>query len=388
VRVLLVHGYYMQRGGEEEVFAAERALLENRGHEVSTFTVENERLVAMSGPRQAAATIWNRGAARDLREAIRAGRPDVAHFHNTFPLLSPAAHHAAAAEGVPVVQTLHNYRLLCPNALFFREGRVCEDCLGKAVPWPGVVHACYRGSRAASAVVAGMLTTHRAIGTWRRKVDRYIALTGAAREKYIAGGLPAERIRVKPNFVPDPGDRVGKREGFALFVGRLSPEKGIATLLDAWAELPGVPLRIVGGGPLREALDARVAAGPLRDSVELLGFRSQAEVQDLMKRADFLVFPSEWYEGAPRVVLEAFACGLPILGARLGALGELLDDRRMGIFFEPGDAKGLAAGAREMLADPARLDRMGREARSVYEARYTPERNYELLMEIYREVVR
>src|SRR5581483_9761958 len=194
----------------------------------------------------AARTVWSRPAYRVLRELLRAHRPAVAHFHNTFPLISPAAYYACRAERVPVVQTLHNFRLLCPNALFFRDGRVCEDCLGKAVPWPGVAHKCYRGSRSASAAVCTMLTVHRALGTWHTAVDRFIALTDASRRKFVAGGLPADKIAVKANFVdPDPGPGTGAG-GYGVFVGRLSAEKGVGTLLKAWQQLGrDVPLKIV-----------------------------------------------------------------------------------------------------------------------------------------------
>jgi glycosyltransferase involved in cell wall biosynthesis len=237
MRVLLVHNYYQQAGGEEQVFVAEGALLEAHGHRVVRYTSHNDRVTGMSRAVLAKNTVWNRTTYRDLRTLIRKERPQVAHFHNTFPLISPAAYYAARAEGVPTAQTLHNYRLLCPNALFFREGRACEDCVGQAGPWPEVIHACYRGSHLSSGGVAAMLTSHRILGTWVRAVDAYITLTEYTRRKFIQGGLPAEKIVVKPNFVyPDPGPGAG-RGMYALFVGRLSREKGVDTLLAAWNTL-------------------------------------------------------------------------------------------------------------------------------------------------------
>src|SRR5215212_7679796 len=251
LKVVLVHGYYRQAGGEDQVFAAESELLEAQGHQVLRYTVHNERIERMSPLSLAGATVWHRSSYRDLRALVRREQPDLVHFHNTFPLISPAGYYAAKAEGRPVVQSLHNYRLLCPNALFFRDGHACEDCRGKLVPWPGVLHACYRRSRPASGAVAAMLTTHRALRTWTEQVDVYIATTEFAREKFVQGGLPAEQLLVKPNFLhpaPSPGQ---VRGDFALFVGRLSPEKGVGTLLETWKRSRvRVPLKIVGDGPL------------------------------------------------------------------------------------------------------------------------------------------
>lgn len=383
MKCVLVHSYYQQRGGEEEVFEAEMSLLRAHGHHVTAFTAANEEMVALGPVEQAAVTVWNRRTHEQFSRLLREERPDVVHFHNTFPLISPSAYYAAAAAGVPVVQTLHNYRLLCPNGLFFRDGRVCEDCLGKKVPWPGVVHACYRDSVAASAVTAGMLTAHRLAGTWSKKVDLYIALTEFARRKFVAGGLPADRVFIKPNFVPDPGRARGPREGFALFVGRLTPEKGVMTMLRAWRHLRDLPLRIVGTGPLSAEVAAALADREAYPNVEMLGFQPQKEVLEMMKSARFLVFPSEWYEGAPRVVLEAFACGLPVIGGRLGAIAELVEEGWNGSAFAPGDPDDLVRCVARALSGGV-LEEMGRNARREYERKYAPEPNHARLMQLYR----
>ncbi len=383
MKTLLVHTHYQQPGGEDAVFRAEMALLREHGHEVIAVTPHNRELEGMPPWRQAAVTVWNQEMCRRLRNLIRKERPDVVHVHNTFPLASPAVIHAVKAERVPVVMTLHNYRLLCSAAIFFRDGRVCEDCLGKSVPWPGVVHGCWRG-RAPTAVVAGMLTLHRLMGTWA-KVDQFIALTEFARQKFILAGLPAERIAVKPNFVhPDPGPGEG-RGGYALFVGRLSPEKGVKTLLEAWKRLGGrVPLKVVGDGPL--AAEANRAAEKL-PGVAWLGRRAREEVVALMGEAAFLVFPSECYEGFPMVIAEAFARGLPVLATRLGSHGSLVADGRTGLLFRPGDPLDLAQKVEWLLDHPEKLARMRREARAEYEAKYTAERNYQMLMEIYEQAM-
>ena len=231
MRILQIHTHYQQPGGEDTVFEAERALLERYGHEVITFVEDNARLNVINPFKAAVDTVWSREAQRNIRKLIEQSRPDVVHFHNTFLRISPAAYYVVKEMGLPVVQTLHNYRLICPGSLLMRDGRVCEDCLGRMIPWRGVIHSCWRNSRSGTAIVAMMLVVHRLLKTWIKQVDVYIALTKFARQKFIEGGLPGEKIVVKPNFVyPDPGE--GEHKGnFALFVGRLSVEKGGRTLL-------------------------------------------------------------------------------------------------------------------------------------------------------------
>ncbi len=273
MRILLVHNRYQEGGGEDVVFEAEAGLLERRGHSVTRLVFDNasisDQRALLTTAHLAASTVWSRSASQRVRHATRDARAEVVHFHNTFPLVSPAAYSAAKAEGAAVVQTLHNYRLLCPSAVFFRAGHVCEDCLGRTPPWPSVVHGCYRGSRPQTAAVATMLTVHRLRRTWSRDVDLFIALTEFARQKFIAGGLSAERVVVKPNFVaPDPGAKTEMGD-FFLFVGRLTEEKGIPLLIRAWTEYDALPpLRIVGDGPLAPLVE-RISAE--RPNIEFLG---------------------------------------------------------------------------------------------------------------------
>lgn len=364
----------------------EASLLRQHGHEVVEYRQDNQRIETLNRLSVAAQTIWSRPVYRALRQLVRDIHPDITHVHNTFVLISPAAYYASRAAGVPVVQTLHNYRLLCPAATFFRDGQLCEECLGKTPPWPALRHACYRHSSVQSAVTATMLTVHRGLKTWQTQVDRYIALTEFSRRKFIQGGLPAEKVVVKPNFVsPDPGRREGSGR-YALFVGRLAPEKGVMTLLRAWQQVAGVPLKAVGGGPLMQDVQTFLHTHQLSD-VEVLGQRDLEEVLTLMKGAWFLVLPSEWYETFGRVAIEAFACSVPVLASRLGAMAELIDEGRTGLLFRPGDPEDLAAKVRWAVEHPEAMTRMGAQARQAYEAKYTAEHNYQMLMNIYAEAI-
>jgi glycosyltransferase involved in cell wall biosynthesis len=327
---------------------------------------------------------------------MSSSRSEIVHVHNFFPTASPSIYSAARSHGAAVVQTLHNYRLLCPNALFFRDGHVCEDCLGKFMPWPGVAHACYRDSRAASGVTAAMLTVHRARRTWLEEVDIFIALTEFSRQKFIEGGLPADRIVVKSNFIDRPEPPTRRDDDYLLFVGRLVDYKGASLLPAAWQLLNNPPpLRIAGDGPQRETLTAAIehtplsltGEGPGARAITLLGSIPAEHVQHQMSGALALVVPSLLYETFGMVIIEAFATGLPVIASRLGAIAEIVDDGRTGLLFEPGNAADLAAKVRWATDHPAKMRQMGANARAEYEAKYTAEINYRQLMAIYERAV-
>ncbi|MBF2016555.1 MAG: glycosyltransferase family 4 protein [Rivularia sp. T60_A2020_040] len=384
MRILIIHNRYQIRGGEDECYEAEVSLLREMGQQVQVYEANNDRVAKLGKLRLAADTVWSGESYQTIEHQFQKQRPDVVHVHNFFPLISPSVYYAAKRAGIPVVQTLHNYRLLCPNALFFRDGKVCEDCLGQIIPYPGVIHGCYRENKVASAGVATMLGVHRTMNTWTKMVDLYITLTEFARQKFIAGGIPAEKIVVKPNFVrPEP--EVGNGNGgYALFVGRLSVEKGLDTLLAAWEHLDHqIPLKIVGDGPLADQVVAATKRLPL---VEWLGRKPMAQVHELMGEAKFLVFPSKWYETFGRVAVEAFAKGTPVIAANIGAIAELVDSGRTGLHFRPGDAADLADKVKWVLANPEKLAQMRQEARLEFEAKYTADQNYQQLMEIYQQV--
>ncbi len=387
MKILIVHNAYQQSGGEDAVAVTEARLLEQRGHDVVLYRRNNNELRHL-GPFGALSagiqTIWAQDSYQALNKLLLREKPAVAHFHNTLPLISPAGYFACSAACVPVVQTLHNYRLLCPGGLFLRNGEVCEACLGRTVSWPGVAHACYRESRPATAAVSAMLTVHRALGTWQRKVDVYVALSEFARNKFVQGGLPAERIVVKPNSVDiDAGTRTTGDE-YALFVGRHAEEKGLRILIEAWKRSrERIPLRIVGDGPLRQEAE-REAAKHGRADILFLGQLPARETQKQIRGARFLIFPSIWYEGFPLTVAETFACGVPVLCSRLGALEEIVQDGRTGVHFSAGDPEDLAAKVGWAWKHSAEMEQMGRAARREYESKYAPEQNYRMLMRIYQ----
>jgi glycosyltransferase involved in cell wall biosynthesis len=386
MRILMVHNHYQLPGGEDESFRAEVELLRQHGEDVKTWTVHNDALKGRSAVRSALETIWNARAAAELRARVQRDGPfDVVHFQNTFPLLSPATIWAAGRSDVAVVQSLRNYRLLCVNGMFFRDGAVCESCLDRRVQVPGVVHACYRGSVAASAVVATMNAYHRARGTQRASVDAYIAPSEFAKRKLAHAGLDIDRIDVKPNVVtPDPGPGHGTG-GYAIYVGRLSPEKGVQTMLRAWTLLEDPPrLKVVGDGPQADLV--RAASSAQGSRIEWIGHRPKDEVLELIGNAAVLIMPSQVYETFGRVVVESFAKGTPVICSKLGAVAELVEEGYTGARFEPGDPHDLAATVTRFMAQPqARAFR--ERARAQFERVYAADTNYRILMAIYERAI-
>jgi glycosyltransferase involved in cell wall biosynthesis len=379
--VLIVHNRYQQAGGEDTIVANEYALLKLHGWEPRLWSVANDGISGVWNKIAAAMRAsYSRVARDELSRVIAECAPAVVHVHNFFPLLSPSVYDACRAAGVAVVQSLHNYRTICAGALLMRDGRPCEDCIG-ASPYQAALHGCYRGSRAGSLAVAKMIDTHRRRQTWRLKVDRFIAASAFAKSKFVNAGFPADRITVKPNFAEDRRVVAAPPRGGALYVGRLSEEKGVRTLLRAWDGLE-VPLRIVGDGPLRELVEQ--TANP---SIVALGWRSRAEVAAEMARAAFLILPSTWSELLPLVTVEAFCQGLPILASQHPALEEIIEDGATGLLFAPGDAGDLVAKVRWAYRHSAAVSLMGHKARQVYESKYSPSRNFQQLAAIYEAAI-
>jgi len=389
MKILLVHNYYQQPGGEDVVYEQERQLLESHGHQVVTYERKNSELLSYSAVQRLllpAKTMWARDAYREILDLIRRERPRIAHVHNTFVQISPSVFAACRDAEVPVVQTLHNFRLMCPGGNLFREGKVCEDCMESGL-LQSVRHACYRDSFAATATTALMLAVHRTARTWSESVTGYIALTEFSKRKFVAAGLPREKIHVKPNFMaPDPGPKEGLGN-CAVYVGRLSPEKGVRTLLHAWRQLrTSIPLQIIGDGPLRREL-ARMVAECNISNVVFTGRLSSEETRSRIRSARLLVLPSECYENFPMAVVEAFSCGTPVVCSRHGAMQEIVNDHRTGLHFSPGQPDELARALEWAWSNPQQIRAMGVAARRDYEQKYTAEQNYRALMAIYQQVL-
>ena len=381
MNILVVHNFYKQAGGEDAVVDNEVELLRSHGHSVTLFGVNNDaiqgvwrRISALLG------VVYNFRSKCALVKMLKDLRPDVVHVHNFFPLLSPSIFDACHEVGIPSVLTLHNYRILCPTAILYHDGKIDERSLHGHCWWT-VPARVYRNSFVGSIGAACMVEFHRWRGTWETKVDRFIALTEFAKRKFVEGGLPAEKVEVKPNAT-----RVdlklpfnAKRHG-ALFVGRLSQEKGIEVLIDAWQAIE-YPLRVAGTGPMGNFLDR---AG---DALMPLGSLTPKSVRSEMEKAAFLVMPSVWYETFGMVIIEAFAAGLPVIASNHGSMSEIVEEGETGLLFRAGDSLDLAAKVRWAVAHPDEMQKMGANARRVYEQKYTAEANYCSLMRVYEAVL-
>jgi len=389
MKILYIYNLYQGHGGENLWIESEPDLFRAGGHEVIVYRRDNSEIEHFSLFKKAS-LLWNAAWSKESYEAVRRliqiERPDVAHVYNTVPLVTPSVYHACYEEHVPVVQSVYNYRLLCPTGTFVRDGRVCEECLEHSV-WRGVRYACYRDSRVQTAAIAWTLASHRQRGTWNNTIDLYLTPTEFVKSKLIQGGFPAEKIRVKPNWhEPDPGLRT-QADGSVLFIGRLTREKGIETVLDTWARMTDPPLlRIIGDGPLRESV-ARAITGQSDKRIEYLGNRPHEEVMAKLKEASVFLLPCEWYEGFPHTILEAYACGVPILASRIGTLADVVLDGKTGVLFEPGNTSDLAAKLGEMMRDPDKLQAMGFAGRAEYENKYTGKQIYGQLLEIYQGLI-
>lgn len=386
MRIGIFHNRYLQRGGEDVASDAEAALLAKAGHEVHRFTVDNRDAIEGSrlGPvRTALGAHWNPETPRQVDAFLDAHPVDVAHVHNFFPVLSPSLHWALARRSVPVVQTLHNYRLLCANGMLLREGRPCEECVTRG-PWNALRHGCYRGSRAQTAVWARATAHHRRRGTWEDAVSLFTTPSEFARRKLLQAGLAPERVVVKPNPVADPGAPTPPGEG-AVYVGRLSHEKGVDLLLEAWRAQGGAPLCIVGGGPEEARLRAQGAGIP---GVRFLGEQEHARALAAIAAAAFVVVPSRWYEIFPMAALEALACGRAVVVPKDTALAEIVEAGRTGVHFAFGDAADLARACRELLLAAPFTRALGEEARASYEDLYADGPALARLEAVYEAVLR
>lgn len=382
MRILLAHNFYQSSApsGEDVVYRNERAMLETAGYDIVPFERYNDDISAATPARIGTAleSLWSPRSYKDMRELIRGTRPDVAHFHNTFPLITPSAYKACHDEGIPVVQTLHNYRLLCPGGLFMRNNRPCEECLDISLT-RSIRHACYRGSHVATAVVAGGLQLNRSLGSYSRYVDQYIALTQFAKERFVRSGLSPDQIVVRPNGLAHTPPIGSGNGGYALYVGRLTQEKGAETLLRAWSSIDQIPLRIAGDGALRKELQLRYG----KSNIDFLGFLPHADIWSLMQKATMLVIPSQCYEGFPLTVLEAYASGTPVVASAIGALDEIVSDPANGRKFAMGNPESLRSAVCSLLADRTELLAIRRRNRLLFDQCYSAASSLASLQTIY-----
>jgi glycosyltransferase involved in cell wall biosynthesis len=389
MKIIMAHNLYQQPGGEDVVVQQEMQMLRDAGHQVVFYERSNHDTDNFTGVKRLtlfAHTTWSSDTRREFEELLLRERPDVVHVHNTFVMISPSIYEACKNAGVPVVQTLHNYRLFCPASTFCRDGLPCEDCVSGSL-LSSVRHRCYRGSAGATAAVATMLTVNHKRGTYANDINRYIALTEFARDKFIECGLPAAKMVVKPNFVyPDPGERqsIGN---WAVFMGRLTPEKGVATALKAWKLLPPeMELKLIGDGPSLDELRQLAKELELKN-VTFLGRLPRQEAFEYLAKARFLLFPSEWYESFPMTILEAYAHGVPVVASRMGVMPEIVKEKRTGLLFEPRNPESLAEVVKNVWNETELIEQLSRNSRREYEKFYTADENYRQLMAIYNEVL-
>lgn len=389
MKIAYAFNYYQLHGGENMWYNSEPDLFRARGHDVVIYSRDNQDIEKFSFPQKAALfwrVAWSQHTHDEFSALLRREKPDIVHVYNTLALITPSIFHACRDAGVPVVQTLYNYRLVCPAATLLRDGKVCEECIDHSL-LRSVIHKCYRESALQSASLARMIAVHRRKGTWSRVINGFIVPTAFMKAKLARGGVPAEKIHVKPNWHdPDPGMRTQKGE-YCFYVGRLSEEKGIRTTLEAWArhkDLP--PLVIAGDGPLKEEVVTRL--GSMSGSpATYLGRVSHDEVIERMKQSLCYLLPSEWYEAFPHTILEAYACGVPIVASRIGTLTDVIEDGRTGALYTSGDPDALAEAVRRVASNPATAAQMARQAREAFVEEYSAEPAYQNLLAIYEKVI-
>lgn len=381
MRVLIVHNSYREAGGEDQAVAQECRLLSSHGHDVFLVSASNREI---EGPaktiRTGLSACYSLQSKQRVMDILGTFRPAIVHAHNLFPLLTPAIYDACIERGLPIVQSLHNYRLICANALFFRKGEICQDCLAHP-SYNAILHRCYRNSMLETAIAFGMTAVHRHLQTWNNKVNRFIALSTFSKEKFVQFGLPPQRISIKPNFVPTlPNYRIanGQRNG-ALFVGRLSEEKGVSTLLKSWQGLTET-LSIIGDGPLAALVKRRSKS----QNIRWLGYLEREKLFAELQSARFVVIPSQCFENFPLIVAESFAAGTPVVAARIGALSETVINGQTGLLCDAFDQNDLRKKIKWAFDHPNDMELMGRLARKQFDRYYTPSANYRQLMRIYR----
>lgn len=386
LKVLFIHNEYQFKGGEDAVLEMEKSLLESKGHQVRTLLFTNTVIDQFTGKLKAGLqSLYNFSAARQLRETIIRFKPDIIHVHNLFFQASPSVLYLAGKMKIPVVMTVHNYRLICANALLLRNNHVCELCTQKVLPLSGIKYKCYRDSGVESALVTAITGLHKIMGTWTKKIDRLIVLSEFMKEKLMHSSLhfPANRTVVIPNFIDDVQGEPLPRDNYFLFVGRLSKEKGIQTLLDCFSKTAHQQLIIAGEGPEKERVLAAARENP---GISYAGQQPKEKVLHLMKKSKALIFPSIWYEGLPMTIIEAFATGTPVIASELGSMAEMIRDGYNGFHFVPGNAGDLE-NKLDHFSNGQPGSSLYTNARQTYLDYYQPDVHYDAILGIYEKAI-
>ena len=379
--ILIVHNYYQIPGGEDTVVANEKRMLEKHGHKVILYSRNNAELKEMPKLQKLClpiTTIFNPRTYKEIKRIIKAEKIDVVHVHNTLNLVSPAVYYAARAMKVPVVQTVHNFRLLCPGATFYRDGHICEDCVESGF-WCAVKHKCYRGSRMQT--LACVLSTwfHRMTGIYGK--INYICLTEFTKRK-IENCVKGAKIFVKPNFVYDLGVKKNHQD-YYLFVGRVEEIKGINVLIDAFKKMPERLLKVAGRGDLYAEIKSRISSEGL-NNVEMLGYQDRASVNELMRNAKALIMCSQWYETFGMVIAEAYSCGTPVIVGDIGNIKDLVITGKTGELFTYNSPDDMISTIKRFEANS--YGEYSKNAYKLFNERLTSKSNYNQLLKIYDQL--
>ncbi len=387
MRILIIHNKYKQFGGEDVAVESESSILIKNKHEVEILYFDNFPIDShVSKITSAFRAIYNFSSARKVAKMILQFKPDIVHIHNLFFIASPSVIYAAHKHKIPVILTLHNYRLICANALLLRNNQICELCTQKKFPLAGIRYKCYRNSAMESALVTSITGIHKLFKTWQNKIHTYITLNEFSRSKLLHSSLhiPAGRMITKPNFVPDPGEGNIVREHFFLFAGRIVKEKGVHVLATAFASMPENKIIIIGDGPEKDLLQQQFSSYP---NIFFEGQLEKEMVTAYMKRCKAFICPSIWYEGAPLTIIEAFATGTPVIASRLGSMAETITDGFNGLHFTAGDADDMCAKIRLLITETENNSMLYRNARQTYLEKYHPDIHYNAILKIYENAV-
>lgn len=391
MKILLIHNSHRSgsSSGDDIVFKKESGLLEKYGHEVTRINPLNDEFDKVSALKKLSTILqvpWSVSYYKKIKHILLEAKPDIIHLHNFFPFISPSVFYAAGSAGIPIVQTLHDFRYLCPTAFLMRSGKICDECKDGAF-FKSVEYGCFKGSKLQSIPIAFMLKLHWYLKTFKNKIDGYICLTKSQRKTYLDAGFNGKKFFIKPNFVDDTFEQDKYKYGdYTVFIGRLGEEKGIRTLIGAWKDLPDIPLKIVGDGPEAKDFKSLVADMNIKN-IDFLGYKPYLECRKILNNARFLIMPSIWYETFGLTIIEAFSHCKPVIASNLGAMADLVENGETGILFTPMNTQELAEKVRWLWNNPEECQRMGRNARREYEEKYTPEKNYEMLINIYQEVI-